>query len=51
MTRMERIKLAVGYTGPDEDLIEAVKEASIKRLEPKQGPIEQSNSCKVTSER
>ena len=37
MTRAERVKLAVGYTGPDEGLIEAVREATARRLEPKQG--------------
>ena len=34
MTRFERVKLATGYTQPDEDLIEAVREASSTRLKP-----------------
>lgn len=37
MTRMERVKLSVGYAGPSDGLIEAVREASSKRLEPKKG--------------
>ena len=31
------VKLSVGYTGPEEGLIEAVREASAKRLQPKAG--------------
>lgn len=37
MNRTERVKLAVAYTSPDEGLIEAVREASSKRLKPKEG--------------
>ncbi|CAB9498998.1 Sn1-specific diacylglycerol lipase beta [Seminavis robusta] len=37
MSRYERVKLAMGITEPNEDLIEAVRIASSKRLVPKKG--------------
>lgn len=37
MTRTERVQLAMAYTQPDEGLIEAVRAASVTRLEPKHG--------------
>lgn len=37
LTRYERVKLSMGITAPDEDLIEAVRIASSERLEPKIG--------------
>jgi len=37
MKRLERYKLSIGLSEPDETLIEAVREASHKRLEPKKG--------------